>query len=409
MAPIHVDNLEISTEGCQITPRLRKNQHTFSAKEVVSNKTFDASSEIQLIGEKKLASSVLEMTNQADIVYNSQLHAERAGHMKSTVHPGQGLGSTNDSLQDQEDINENIDVRQSNLSSGGKLPHYGARRMVKPTVVMSSAYENSRTSWQVSSSEFDNYEAICQLSASKWSNENVVDLGGVRCTFWSLGQSLMQRGVVNNFVIAAFCRHLFLKPNGHPDKSKRHYFFPSISDNLLKDMSNADQEVLRNAFTRSTKARPLPSSNMLFFPTSYQGHWFVFVVDIKDQCFVFLDPHYTSEDEFHGHVRERLITSFVIHWNKYVKVDKAFEEYKILYPHMPKHGIEKMYDSGIYAMMSLEHWTSPRTVLATIFQPKDVPKIRVKIANSLVFTTRNTGRKDLIISFDMQENNIIAE
>ena len=61
------------------------------------------------------------------------------------------------------------------------------------------------------------------------SSETAVDLGGVHCTFWSLGQSLGPQGFVNNFVLATFCRHLFLGPGGHPSASKKHYFFPSVS------------------------------------------------------------------------------------------------------------------------------------------------------------------------------------
>jgi len=39
----------------------------------------------------------------------------------------------------------------------------------------------------------------------------------------------MKPGVkVNNFVVAAFCYHLFCRPDGHPDVSKRHFFFSDI-------------------------------------------------------------------------------------------------------------------------------------------------------------------------------------
>ena len=39
----------------------------------------------------------------------------------------------------------------------------------------------------------------------------------------------MKPGVkVNNFVVAAFCYHLFCRPDGHPDVSKWHYFFSNI-------------------------------------------------------------------------------------------------------------------------------------------------------------------------------------
>jgi hypothetical protein len=53
--------------------------------------------------------------------------------------------------------------------------------------------------------------------------------GGVCCTYWSLGESMKPGGKVNNFVVVAFCDHLFCRPDGHPDVSKRHYFFSNIS------------------------------------------------------------------------------------------------------------------------------------------------------------------------------------
>jgi hypothetical protein len=58
-----------------------------------------------------------------------------------------------------------------------------------------------------------------------WFSEDAVSLSGVRCTFWSLRESLKLGGFVNTFVVSYFCYSLFSKPNGHPDFSKRHYFF----------------------------------------------------------------------------------------------------------------------------------------------------------------------------------------
>jgi hypothetical protein len=59
-------------------------------------------------------------------------------------------------------------------------------------------------------------------------SEDAVYYGGVRHNYWSLGESLKHGGCVNNFVVAAFCYHLFCSPKGHPNDSKRHYFFFNI-------------------------------------------------------------------------------------------------------------------------------------------------------------------------------------
>uniref|UniRef100_A0A0A8ZYN5 Ubiquitin-like protease family profile domain-containing protein n=1 Tax=Arundo donax TaxID=35708 RepID=A0A0A8ZYN5_ARUDO len=133
-------------------------------------------------------------------------------------------------------------------------------------------------------------------------SEHVVFVGGVHCTFRSFGDSVKPRGVVSNFLVAVFCRHLFMKPDGHPDVSKRHYFFSNIDDNLLKHPNEANQLTLVNAFRRSKKARPLHLSNLIFFPIHLENHWFVFVVDIKDLLWVFLDSYYTEEFEYHQNI-----------------------------------------------------------------------------------------------------------
>jgi hypothetical protein len=57
---------------------------------------------------------------------------------------------------------------------------------------------------------------------------HAVDIQGVHCTFKSFGDSMKPGGVVSNFVISVFIRHLNKKPNGHPDISKSQYFFSNI-------------------------------------------------------------------------------------------------------------------------------------------------------------------------------------
>lgn len=61
-----------------------------------------------------------------------------------------------------------------------------------------------------------------------YNSEDAVCIGKVRCTFWSLGESLKPGAIVNPFVISAFCYTLFIKPSGRPDISKSHYFFANI-------------------------------------------------------------------------------------------------------------------------------------------------------------------------------------
>jgi len=182
---------------------------------------------------------------------------------------------------------------------------------------------------------------------------------------------------VKSFVVSVFAYSLFSKPSGHPVNSRRHYFFSKPSghpDQLLKDVDEADQYVLARAFRRSSKARPLNQSNMLFYPTFFLDHWFVFVVDIKDRMYVILDSVFKKDDEYQVFVRGRLRNSFEIHWDKYVGLDMGFENYEFVYLAVPEQPPENTTDSGIYCMMFLEHRMSTRTSLTPIFSHTDIPQ-----------------------------------
>ncbi|KAL6646918.1 hypothetical protein ACP70R_015612 [Stipagrostis hirtigluma subsp. patula] len=169
-----------------------------------------------------------------------------------------------------------------------------------------------------------------------------------------------------------------------------------LLDNFMKEPCDVNTEVLENAFRRSRKARPLHQSDMLFFPVLFKNHWFAFVVDIKDRCFVFLDSYYHKDHEFQEYVRERLIPNFQVHWDIYVNIDMKFDEYETVYPDVPKQDLENDYDSGIFVMMFLENW-SPRVLLDNVFDQSDIQKIRIKIANELMFLPNNIGMKNLVI------------
>jgi len=217
------------------------------------------------------------MTKRSDEIYNSNL--QKSGN-NANISSGAGCSGHH--------FNHQFSVlsqqhRRSDLITGGKLPIHGPRRFSKPAPISNSGFVSASNVFAVSKSEVENYNIICKLASSQYQCEDAVNIFGVRCTFWSLGDSLKPGGFVKSFVVSAFCFSLFQKPNGHPDSSKRHYFFPNIADNLLKDYDEADQQVLSRAFTKSSKARPLNHSNMLFFPTCFEDHWFVFIVDLKDR------------------------------------------------------------------------------------------------------------------------------
>ncbi|KAL6656605.1 hypothetical protein ACP70R_004385 [Stipagrostis hirtigluma subsp. patula] len=359
------------------------------------------SPECQITGGTNVFHKASEMNKKAELIYNATLKFAQPSCSKFVHESAKKEFASPQDLSFSQ-VEGRKSAFQSRLSStGGKMPHYGPRRPIYPTITQPNHVSNGRSRFRVSESEMKNYRAILNLGESEFQGEFAVDIGSVRCTYRSLRDSLKPDGFVNNFVVNVFCRHLFMKANGHPDVSKKHYFFSTIGDNFLKHPDDASQDVLRRAFTRSKKARPLPESNLLFFPTLFENHWFVFVVDIKDNYFVFLDPFYKKDDDYQQHVRQRMIPSFQLHWDKYVPGDRdmKFDKYRVIYPVVPRQTEDNLVDSGIIVMMILEHWNSPRAVLTSIFDLNDIPNIRVKIANELMFLPSNNGSKRRVIEY----------
>ncbi|KAG0526588.1 hypothetical protein BDA96_06G158200 [Sorghum bicolor] len=372
--------------------------------EVIRLLSESVSPEVRIVGAKSFSTCVGEVTKKTNDIYNSKLDL---GGSSST--PSQPLTrSTHLSLPSYARLSHSFAPKSQVVSTGGKVPLHGPRRLLNPGPLFRGDYETFKSKFYQVSCIFI-FSNFClfwmsYILVKKFCVSIVaVSLSGVRCTFWSLGESLKPGGFVNTFVVSCFCYSLFSKPNGHPDFSKRHYFFSNIGDNLLLDYDKADQELLQRSFRRSANARPLHQSNMLFFPILHEKHWFVFMVDIKDRHFVFLDSLYSRNSEFHQDIDARLINSFQYHWNKFVQVEMDFNFYGLEYPLVPEQPFDNSSDSGIYAMMFLEYWTSPRVLLGNMFSQEDIPSIRVKIANELFFHHKNTGMKHRVLDFKLQE------
>ncbi|TVU43527.1 hypothetical protein EJB05_10005, partial [Eragrostis curvula] len=166
----------------------------------------------------------------------------------------------------------------------------------------------------------------------------------------------------------------------------------------------AKQGILKRAFNPSS-ARPLYKSDLLFYPVLFENHWFLFIVDIKDQRWVFLDSYYSKNDDYQRHVRETLIPNFIVNWDTYVEYPKGehprdmkFDQYKVLYPQVPRQN--NLDDCGISMMMCMDLWKSPRTVLPQLFSSAEIPRIRIKLANDLMFFHANIGMKRLVFGSD---------
>ncbi|CAL4928291.1 unnamed protein product [Urochloa decumbens] len=364
-----------------------------------SNLPTKVSPEVQFLEERTLAHSFSDMSKESDALYNSNFRSSQ-GIISTPIHVSTNNPSSSHPLSFNPAPSVAYKVRDS--TSAGKLHTYVPRRLIQPGPTIKDVTISRK--YHVSKSEFENYQRICSLAFSEYQGEDAVYLYGVRCTFWALGESLKPNGQVNSFVVSVFCYSLFVKPNGHPHLSKRYYFFSNIADNLLKNFDEADLDVLSRAFKRFSKSRPLTHSNMMFFPTFYDGHWFVFVVDIKDKKYVMLDSLFKKNDEYQQYVSHRMRASFEYHWKKFLQVDIGFEDFQLIYPTVPRQPSGHENDSGIYAMMFLEHWVSPSTSLSSLFAPKDIPNIRIKIANNLVFQPKNSGMKNRVIEWQLQDD-----
>ncbi|KAL6623339.1 hypothetical protein ACP70R_033218 [Stipagrostis hirtigluma subsp. patula] len=382
----------------RVTPKLTQPFINSASKKLQLNGKLKTSHESKespdcvITGQKDLFSKTSEMTKKADEMYNSKLSFGLGNSRNSASDSGPSNVNNYDEDMNGFDDGSRSDLMPRKSTTGGKMPRYGPRRPIQPVDPRPAHVLNARERFRVNESERKNYRAICRLATSKFRDDYAVDIGGVHCTFRSFGESLMPGGVVSNFLVAVFCRHLFMK--NHPD------------DQLLKHPEDAVKSILERAFTRSCKARPLEDSNLLFFPVLFEHHWFVFVVDIKDHYFVFLDSLYSQNDPYHRHVKDRIIPSFIYHWHQFVRSHKEmnFESYETIYPVVPKQGEDNMVDCGVFTLMFLENWNSPRTVLTSIFDINDVPKIRMKIANELMFLPSNNGLKRRVLEFNEKDD-----
>jgi hypothetical protein len=50
----------------------------------------------------------------------------------------------------------------------------------------------------------------------------------------------------------------------------------------------------------------------LYFPVCHGNHWFLFIVDLKNKRFVFMDSYFDEEDPFQCFVRDKLVSAFFL-------------------------------------------------------------------------------------------------
>jgi len=68
----------------------------------------------------------------------------------------------------------------------------------------------------------------------------------------------------------------------------------------------------------------------------YCEHWFLFVVDLKQKMFLFLDSYFSKDDDYSVLTRRKLIPRFCHAWDMFVGSNVDFQHFKIAYPRVPK-------------------------------------------------------------------------
>nr|CAD41375.2 OSJNBa0088A01.15 [Oryza sativa Japonica Group] len=165
------------------------------------------------------------------------------------------------------------------------------------------------------------------------------------------------------------------------EKDNQQGFF--IYNDLMKHPSKTNFGMVQKSFSGASLARPIEICDMLFFPILHLRHWFLFVVDLKDESFVFIDSLFEEEEDYQYNARCRLISKFSIVWRKFVPEHPInFASFKIIYPPRPRQ--TNRLDCGIFTLKFMEIWR-PRVLLTNQFSQKDIPNIRIQYVNKLFF------------------------
>ncbi|KAM0912770.1 hypothetical protein ACQ4PT_012585 [Festuca glaucescens] len=188
--------------------------------------------------------------------------------------------------------------------------------------------------------------------------------------------------------------------------SKKHYFFSYIGENILK-YNNKDQfKLIRNAFKGASLAKKIDECELLFFPICHCKHWFLFVVDLQNHLFVFMDSLFSMKSLYQVVVRGLLVGNFKQLWKEIVDPEYSFDNFRIVYPAIPRQG--NGHDCGVFVMKCMEIWT-PGVDIRDYFSAVNIPNIRVQYANQLFFSSKNTADKSLCYVLLCRANFTVSE
>ncbi|RLN25660.1 hypothetical protein C2845_PM07G02820 [Panicum miliaceum] len=76
---------------------------------------------------------------------------------------------------------------------------------------------------------------------------------------------------------------------------------------------------------------------------------------------------------------------FEHHWDKYMHLDMGLPHYEFIYPVVPQQPLDNT------------------SLLTSVFSSKDIPNIRIKIANDLIFHPKNSGMQHRVTEYKQQD------
>ncbi|KAK3161800.1 hypothetical protein QOZ80_1BG0081660 [Eleusine coracana subsp. coracana] len=134
----------------------------------------------------------------------------------------------------------------------------------------------------------------------------------------------------------------------------------------------------------------------MLFPICHGNHWFLFVVDLKNKLFVFLDSIFGETDAYQIQAKSKLINAFKEAWYEHAEVKIDLEDFSTVYPLVPKQ--KNCDDCGIFVIKFMELWDLD-VDLRSIFSQSDIPNIRVKLGYDIFFSRTNKVDKSLVNQF----------
>ncbi|KAL6883292.1 hypothetical protein ACP4OV_010706 [Aristida adscensionis] len=263
-------------------------------------------------------------------------------------------------------------------TSGGKLHPHGPGRAIYPPKGACGPFVTKSKMYPVGAEARRYYFVLCKLGSTKYSDDAVFRLNKVHVTYKSLAESLCLNGHVDNILVAAYCRKF--SDEVHPSKSRKH----QLLESMLHYQPQYEMPLVKKAFEGAPVARKLHLCDL-------------FVVDIKDRLFVFIDSLYSKVDEYQVYVNG--VDAFKELWSRFNGNNPLpFDEFRVVYPATPKQKNLLMI-VAVFMLMFLGLWNSPRVCLPNLITAEDIPNIRMFLVNELFFSPLYLAYKSFVPTY----------